>query len=176
MNTAGVAFNIIGSAATDIIKANANAVNFINGGDSNDQIRGGALGDVIDGGNGDDKILGFTGADTITGGAGADQFRYLFAADSGVGGLADHITDFVAGTDKFNFSLLDADLIAPGRQALTFIDTQAFSATGTAQLRYGVSGADLLIQVDLDGNGTADMEIVLDNAAAQTLTSSDFFF
>jgi Ca2+-binding RTX toxin-like protein len=176
MNTGSVAFNVIGSSGSDIIKATLNAVNFINGGDSNDQIRGGALNDTINGGLGDDKLFGFTGADMITGGDGADQFRYVFAADSGVGGLADHITDFVAGTDKFNFSLLDADPVAAGRQALTFIDTQAFSATGAAQLRYGVSGANLLIQVDLDGNGTADMEIVLDNAAAQTLTSSDFFF
>jgi hypothetical protein len=80
----------------------------------------------------------------------------------------------LAGTDKFNFSLLDADPVAAGRQALSFINTAAFSATGTAQVRYGVSGANLLVQVDLDGNGTADMEIVLDTAAAQTLTSGDF--
>ena len=173
MNTASVAFNVIGSSGADIIKANANAVNIINSGDSNDQVRGGALNDQINGGNGNDKIIGFTGADTLTGGAGADQFRYLFASDSTVG-ARDHITDFLAGTDKFNFSLLDADPVAAGRQALTFIDTLAFSATGTAQVRYGVSGADLLVQVDLDGNGTADMEIVLDGASAQTLTGGDF--
>lgn len=174
MNTTTVSFNIVGSTGVDIIKATINALNVIDGGDSNDQIRGGALNDQINGGNGNDKIIGFTGADTLTGGAGADQFRYLFATDSGVGGLADHITDFLAGTDKFNFSLLDADPVAAGRQALTFIDTLAFSATGTAQVRYGVSGANLLVQVDLDGNGTADMEIVLDGASAQTLTSGDF--
>lgn len=174
MNTGSVAIVVVGSAASDTVKGALNAINIIDGGDSNDQIRGGALNDQINGGNGNDKIIGFTGADTLTGGAGADQFRYLFTTDSGVGGLADHITDFVAGTDRFNFSLLDADLVAPGRQALTFIDTAAFSATGAAQVRYGVSGANLLVQVDLDGNGTADMEIVLDNAAAQTLTSGDF--
>lgn len=174
MNTTTVSFNIVGSTGVDIIKATVNAVNVINGGDSGDQIRGGALADTINGGEGNDKIIGFTGADLLTGGNGADQFRYLFATDSGVGGAADHITDFLAGTDKFNFSLLDADPVASGRQALTFINTAAFSATGTAQVRYGVSGADLLVQVDLDGNGTADMEIILDTAAAQTLTSGDF--
>lgn len=174
MNTTTVSFNIVGSTGVDIIKANVNAVNVINGGDSGDQIRGGALVDTINGGEGNDKIIGFTGADILTGGNGADQFRYLFANDSGVGSAADHITDFLAGTDKFNFSLLDADPVAAGRQALTFIDTAAFSATGTAQVRYGVSGANLLVQVDLDGNGTADMELVLDTAAAQTLTSGDF--
>ena len=174
INTGSVAFVVLGSAGADAIKGVINAVNLINGGDANDQIRGGALNDAINGGNGKDKIIGYTGADTLTGGAGADQFRYLFTTDSGVGAGADHITDFLAGTDKFNFSLLDADPVAAGRQALTFIDTLAFSATGTAQVRYGVSGADLLVQVDLDGNGTADMEIVLDGASAQTLTGSDF--
>ena len=173
MNTSSVAFNVIGSAGIDIIKATINAVSIINSGDSNDQIRGGALNDVINGGNGNDKIIGYTGVDTITGGAGADQFRYLFASDSSIG-AADHITDFLAGTDQFNFSQLDADPVAAGRQALSFINTAAFSATGAAEVRYGVSGANLLVQVDLDGNGTADMEIVLDNASAQTLTSADF--
>jgi Ca2+-binding RTX toxin-like protein len=174
MNTGSVAFVVLGTTGVDVVKGVINAVNIIIGGDSTDQLRGGALNDTINGEGGNDKIVGFTGADTLTGGAGADQFRYLFATDSGVGGLADHITDFVAGADRLNFSLLDADPVAPGRQALTFIDTAAFSATGTAQVRYGVSGANLLVQVDLDGNGTADMEIVLDNAAAQTLTSGDF--
>lgn len=176
MATTTVSFNIVGSAGVDIIKGVINAVNVIDGGNSNDQIRGGALADTINGGQGNDKVMGFTGADILTGGDGNDQFRYLFATDSGVGAAADHITDFLAGTDRINFSQFDADLVAPGRQALTFIDTGVFSATGAAEVRYGVSGANLLIQVDLDGNGTADMEIVLDNAAAQTLTSSDFFF
>ena len=173
MNTGSVSVAVVGSAGTDVIKGVTNAVNLISGNDSNDQIRGGALFDAINGGNGNDKIIGFTGADTLTGGTGADQFRYLFASDSTVG-ARDHITDYLAGTDKFNFTLLDADPVAVGRQALTFIDTLAFSATGSAQVRYAVSGADLLVQVDLDGNGTADMEIVLDGAAAQTLTGSDF--
>ena len=169
-----VAFAINGTAGTDIIKANLNFRNTINGGDSNDQIRGGGLVDTINGGIGNDKILAFTGADILTGGAGADQFRYLFAGDSGTGANADRINDFLSGTDRLNFALLDADPVAAGRQALTYINTAAFSATGTAQVRYGVSGADLLVQVDLDGNGTADMEIVLQGASTQTLTSGDF--
>ena len=61
-----------------------------------------------------------------------------------------------------------------GRQALSFIDTAAFSATGAAQVRYGVSGADLLVQVDLDGDGNADMAMLLQGAGGQTLTGGDF--
>ena len=76
--------------------------------------------------------------------------------------------------NRLNFALHDADPVAAGRQALSFIDTAAFSATGTAQVRYAASGADLLVQVDLDGNGTSDMEIVLAGAGGQVLTGSDY--
>ena len=163
-----------GSTGIDQIKGALAASNTINGGDGVDQIRGGGQADTISGGNGNDKLFGAGGADILTGGAGADQFRYLFAGDSGTGANADRINDFLSGTDRLNFALLDADPVAAGRQALTYINTAAFSATGTAQVRYGVSGADLLVQVDLDGNGTADMEIVLQGASTQTLTSGDF--
>lgn len=169
-----VAVTVNGSTANDQIKGLTGSVNTINGGDGNDQIRGGIFTDTIGGGAGNDKIFGAGGADILTGGAGADQFRYLFADDSRPGTAADRITDFLSGTDRLNFALLDADPVAAGRQALTYISTAAFSATGTAQVRYGVSGADLLVQVDLDGNGTADMEMVLVGAGTQVLTGGDF--
>jgi hypothetical protein len=37
-------------------------------------------------------------------------------------------------------------------------------------------GSDLLVQVDLDGNGTADMEMMLLGAGAQTLAVTNFLF
>lgn len=169
-----IAFNVNGTAITDIIKASMTATNTINGGDGNDQIRGGNLADVINGGNANDKIMALGGADTLTGGAGADQFRYIYTTDSGLGANADHITDFLAGTDKLDFRALDADPVAAGRQALTFINTQAFNATGAAEARYVTSGVNLLVEVDFNGDGIADMQIVLDNASAQTLTAGDF--
>lgn len=171
---ANVAFTVNGTSGADSIKAFFHTGNTINAGGGNDQVRGGLQIDTISGGDGNDKIIGFYGADVLTGGAGADQFRYLFADDSRTGAAADRITDFLSGTDRLNFALLDADPVAAGRQALSYIDTAAFTATGAAQVRYGVSGADLLVQVDLDGNGTADMEIVLLGAGTQTLTSGDF--
>ncbi len=169
-----IAFTINGSAAADLIKTNVNTINAVNAGAGNDQIRGGLLADMINGGDDNDKIIGYGAADILTGGAGADQFRYLFAGDSGTGANADRITDFLSGTDRLNFALLDADPVAVGRQALSYISTAAFSATGTAQVRYAASGADLLVQVDLDGDGTSDMEIVLAGAGGQTLTGGDF--
>ncbi len=173
---AGSAINFVinGSTGVDVIKANINATNTIFGGDSTDQIRGGSRVDTINGGTGNDKILGFGGADILTGGTGADKFRYLFSTDAGTGVNADTITDFVSGSDQFDFRLLDPNPVTPGVQTFTFLGTLAFSANGSAQIRYTDLGADLRVQVDLDGNGTSDMEILLTGAGAGVLLPSDF--
>ena len=173
--SSAVNFVINGTGLSDTIKINPATSATVLAGSANDQIRGSLLADTIDGGAHNDKITGSGGADILTGGTGADQFRYLFASDSGTGANADQITDFLSGTDRLNFALLDADPVAAGRQALSFIGTQSFHATGAAEVRYGsISGGHLLVLVDLDGNGTSDMEIVLLGAGAQMLTSGDF--
>jgi serralysin len=167
-------FIITGSTGIDVIKANLNVTNTINSGDDVDQIRGGSQVDTINGGNGNDKIMGLGGADVLTGGAGADQFRYLFTTDSGTGANADAILDFVSGSDKLDFRTLDADPFTAGRQALTFIGTLAFVNNGIPQVRFADLGADLGVFVDLDGNGTADMAMLLVGAGAQVLSATDF--
>ena len=172
-----IAFTVNGTTGSDVMKGSQTASNTFIGGDGADQLRGGGLADTIDGGAANDKIMGLGGADQLTGGAGADQFRYLFAGDSGVGaGNRDVILDFAAGSDRLDFRVLDANLSLPGRQTLSFLGTGAFTSGGTGQVRYEVSGGDLLVQVDLDGNGTADMEMLLQGAGAQTLTGTDFLF
>ncbi len=165
---------VIGNAQDDAIKGNPATFNYIDGGSGSDQLRGGALSDTILGGEGNDKIIGANGKDTLTGGAGADTFRFNLATNSGTGTSADVITDFVSGTDRLGFGNLDADLVAPGRQALSYIGNAALGATGAAQVRWGDSGSDLRVQIDLDGNGTSDMEVVLQGLAGQSLTSGDF--
>ena len=169
-----IAVTVHGSTGDDLIKGLIGAVNSIDGGDGNDQIRGGSLGDIINGGNGDDKIFGANGADIMTGGAGADTFRFQTVSSSGMGAAADQITDFVIGTDKLSFVLIDADPVTPGDQAFAFLGTSAFTAGGTGQIRYMNTGANLLVQVDVDGNGTVDMEVVLQGLTGQTLTGASF--
>ncbi|MFM5950850.1 MAG: hypothetical protein ACKOPM_16735, partial [Novosphingobium sp.] len=172
-----IAFTVNGTTGSDVMKGSQTASNTFIGGDGADQLRGGGLADTIDGGAANDKIMGLGGADQLTGGAGADQFRYLFAGDSGVGaGNRDVILDFTAGTDRIDFRVLDANPALPGRQTLSFLGTAAFTSGGAGQVRYEVSGGDLLVQVDLDGNGTTDMEMLLQGAGAQTLTGTDFLF
>ena len=175
-SSVNITFNITGSTGIDVIKSALGAVNFINGGDGIDQIRGGNIGDTIIGGLGDDKIMGLGDADLLTGGDGADQFRYLFTGDSGTGAGADQILDFLAGTDKLDFRVLDANPNIAGRQALTYVGTGAFSATGQSEVRWADLGTDLRVYVDLDGNGTSDMEMLLVGAGNQTLSATDFMF
>lgn len=173
-NGSNLTFEITGTNGADTIKGILGATNIITAGQGADQIRGGRLGDTIYGGDGDDKMGGGQGADILYGGAGADTFRYPNAQVSGLGVNADRIMDFVSGTDAISFAALDADPVAPGQQGLSYIGTAAFSATGTAQLRWQTAGADIRVDVDLDGNGAADMQIFLAGLGGGTLTSADF--
>ena len=159
--------------STDIIKGGA-GVHIINTGDGNDQIRGGTSADIINGGAGDDKIIGNRGADVITGGTGSDQFRYLFAGETLLGAGADRITDYEIGVDRFNFSQFDTNPALAGIQGFAFVGDAAFSGGGAAQIRYTTSEANLLVQADIDGDGVADMEIILDGLGGGVLTAGDF--
>ncbi len=169
-----VTMTINGSTAVNVVKAALGISTVYNGGSTTDQIRGSNLADTIIGGDGNDKILGIGGGDTITGGTGNDQFRYLFASDSGLGVNGDTITDFTLGGDKLDFRLFDADTVAAGRQAVSFVGTAAFAVNGTAQARYSTSGANLLVEIDVNGDGVADMNIVLAGLGGQTLNGTDF--
>ena len=168
-----VQFVVNGTADTDVFKG-ANTASTINGGDGGDQIRGSSAVDTIFGGDGNDKISGVLGADIITGGAGADRFRYGSIADSGLGAGADRIMDFVSGLDTISLAAIDADPIAPGKQGLTYIGTAALANTGSGQLRYSTSGGDILVEADFNGDGVADMHIVLVGLGGGALTSADF--
>jgi Ca2+-binding RTX toxin-like protein len=169
----GVNLVVNGTSGTDVIKA-GNVAHTLNGGGGSDQITGGLAADTINGGDGNDKITGRGGADILTGGAGADIFRYIGQANSGVGAAADRITDFTIGSDLLGFTLIDADAVTPGDQAFSFIGTGAFANTGVGQIRYTSSGADLLVQADVNGDGIVDIEIILQGIGAQTLTAADF--
>jgi Ca2+-binding RTX toxin-like protein len=169
----GVSITINGTAASDIMKL-GNAVQTVNGGDGTDQIKGGSLVDTINGGGGIDKIMGLGGADILTGGAGNDVFRLLAQSDSTTGAGADRITDFTIGEDRINFSKIDTNPGLAGDQGFAFAGTAAFAGGGLAQVRYLTSGSDLIVQADVNGDGAADMEVILQGMAGQSLTSAQF--
>jgi Ca2+-binding RTX toxin-like protein len=169
----GVAVTINGTAGVDLMKL-GNVAHIADGGDGVDQIKGGSAADTIIGGNGNDKINGAGGADILTGGSGNDVFKYAKASDSGIGANADRITDFTIGQDKINFVNLDTNPGLAGIQSFVYVGTAAFSGGGAAQIRYLTSGADLIVQCDVNGDALADMEIILQGLAGQSLSASDF--
>jgi Ca2+-binding RTX toxin-like protein len=127
------------------------------------QIDGAAGNDVITGSAGDDRISGGTGLDVLSGGLGIDTFLFATTTESGLGATkADHILDFLSGTDVIDLSAIDADTTILGNQDFTFIGEGVF--TGLGQLRIGIDADG---HTALFGNTTgtlaADFQISFDN-------------
>lgn len=136
----------------------------LDGGNGNDIIAGGAGVDTITGGAGDDTITGGLGTDTLTGGTGHDVFAYTAKGESNGTDSFDFITDFTVADDKLDLSALGDEFIFKG--------TDAFAGGGEASVRYVKEADDTLVQIDTNGDGTADMQIKLNHAL--DLTSSNF--
>ncbi len=106
------------------------------------------------GGSAADYIHGGFGSDTMTGNGGLDTFGY----DSGLVGIMDGdiITDAESGeiVDFRGADFNDGDL--------TFIDQAAFSGVA-GEIRWEASGGQTLIQADMDGDGTADETLTIQN-------------
>ena len=154
------AINLYGSNRDNTIIGN-NGANILAGGGGSDNLRGLDGNDLLDGGR---------GQDFLEGGAGADTFRFEFETDSALG-AADAIFDFVSGTDKIDLALIDADSGAVGDQAFTFLGSAAFSGRA-GELRAESIGNTTHIIGDVNGDGVADLHIILYNTAG--VTAGDF--
>lgn len=132
---------LFGNAGDDLLKGNA----------GNDTLTGGAGNDTLSGGTGADVLKGGLGADLLEGGKGADTFVFLSAADSNLD-AHDTIADFRTGQgDRIDLSAV---------AAFTFVGEAAFSGTA-GELRVGAEGGNTLVEGDVDGDGVADLYIVL---------------
>lgn len=140
--------------------------NRITGNDNANLLRGLAGRDDLIGGEGDDTLVGGAGGDSLTGGAGNDHFRFNLVAESSPLD-PDVILDFTfsvdLGIDRIDLRTIDANSLAAGNQAFSWIGAAAFGGTGASsagQLRYEVVGVDYYtIYGDVNGDGDADLWI-----------------
>ncbi|TKB93287.1 MAG: calcium-binding protein [Nitrospira sp.] len=135
--TGATTINGTGNEKGNVITGNS-ASNALSGLDGNDQLKGGSGNDLLDGGSGNDVLHGGSGADALIGGLGADIFKYKSVSESPAGSGKDVIIDFnglgTAVSDQIDLSTIDANALAAGNQAFTYIGGAAFTAAG--QLRY----------------------------------------
>ncbi len=166
----GKGFNVIfnGKAETN------GAFSFLGGGDI----------DQFTGGSGADKFLGGLGSDILTGGLGGDVFAYEGVTDSRFS-LFDRVTDFVAGTDDFQFDTKITTVSAPVSGAassaanLQSLVAGALAANGATLVNVTggtYAGRSLLI---VDGNGIANYQVLQDfcidvTGLTGSLTVADF--
>ena len=186
---------VAGLAGADTLSGSSGNDSLL-GGDGNDSLTGGAGNDSADGGSGNDSLLGGDGNDSLVGGAGNDVLTGGAGVDRLVGG---------AGFDRFDFNLASEsprttpDVIAasggsafeaPGGAvnngdvidlADAFAGVLTFRLAGSAftginQVRVVSSGTDSVVQVNLSGDATPEMQIVInDGAVAHTAyTAADF--
>lgn len=136
------------------------------------KIYAGAGNDVVIGSAGADILEFGAGRDRITGGNGGDTFDMDSITESGVGTLADQITDFQQGIDKISLKDVDASTKISGNQAFAFIGTNEF--TGVAgQLRFThLNDLSTSVTGDINGDMVADFQI--DLLVYMNMTSSDF--
>jgi serralysin len=111
-------------------------------------------------------LNGAGGADTLKGLGGNDTFRYASAAES-QGAAIDRILDFDdAGDDRI-------DLAAVYGATLVYKHDGTF--TGAGQVRINdVAGEDVIVEVNLDSDATAEMQIRLVATTLASMTASDF--
>ncbi|MGL9621324.1 VCBS domain-containing protein [Bradyrhizobium sp. U531] len=168
-----------GSSSDDVLTLQGSPANVIDLGDGNDTlninmnvfditvtnvetINGSANFDRITIGNtsGNTTITAGAGADEIFASGGHDNFRFLSTADSAAG-AADTIHNFDAANDSFTFSGIS---VAGGH--IEYVDgaTLLGGNQASAHLQNIGPGNDYL-QIDIDGDGTSDMDVSLLNAS-----------
>ena len=136
------------------------------------RIDGGTGNDALLGNGGNDTLHGAGGADTLSGGVGADRFLFDSASLGPAGSGTSVILDFdLAQRDRIDLSAIDARAGTAANDAFRFIGSSAFS-NAQGQLRYHNTADGELIEGDVNGDGLADLSILVVGSA--TVTASWF--
>lgn len=157
-----------GDDGNDIIWGDAGA-DTLRGGAGNDILGGGAGNDAFYGEDGNDILYAGLGSDILSGGAGNDRFVFDNASLTRLD--VDTIIDFQKG-DIIDLSAIDAKSTQSGNQAFTFVGSKWLTNAGDLGFYQDKANNQTHIQVDVNGDRTYDMDIVL--KGIHTLTQSDF--
>jgi serralysin len=147
------------------------AANILKGMAGDDRLYGKGGNDQLFGGDGNDFFQGGAGTDQLTGGSGADKFDWNNTADVGKGTARDTILDFVRGSDKIDFSGIDANSSTTTNDSFTFIGKDSFNGV-KGELRFYDGGTYAIVQGDVNGDRVADFELKVANL--DVLGSTDF--
>ncbi len=134
----------------------------LNGDGGDDYLYGGQGADILRGGSGDDRIIGNAGSDQLSGGTGRDRFDFS-SFNSNIADV-DRISDFNGIEDLISIQ-------GHNPSGNFFIGSNSFSAAGYSEIRVTINTAFQLVEVDVDGNGSTDMNI---EVVGTTLVADDF--
>jgi len=163
------------------IEGNSGA-NVLRGLGGSDSMRAGDGDDLLFGGAEVDRMRGESGADTILlqtgdiafGVSSQDAFRFN-GEELGLGGTGGPAIRDFDGVSANAANGEDKLVFATGLEVGTFayIGTSAFSASGNSEARFALGPGQ--VQVDQDGDGSADINFLVDGVtAANLLTATDF--
>ncbi|MEL7098215.1 MAG: calcium-binding protein [Pseudomonadota bacterium] len=155
---------VIGGAGDDVLFGDSGN-DVLNGQGGNDAINGGFGDDRMRGGNGDDTLTPGSGSDILRGDAGQDVFVFDSVTDTGTGATRDRIIGWEDGADLIDLS---------GFGALTFSAMGAVGS-GTASVWFEAvsGGAQTMLRIDSDGDGTFDGQVLLVRADPALFDKSD---
>jgi hypothetical protein len=147
----------------------------LTGGAGIDVLYGFGGADTLNGAGGNDYLSGGAAGDTLTGGTGANTFAYRNVTDS-TGSAYDRITDFTAGTDKFDLTTpvtgIDSTVASGALSAGTF-DADLATAVNAGHL---AASHAVLFAPDSGGLATHTFLIVDANGIAGYQVGEDYVF
>ncbi|MBY6122586.1 hypothetical protein KUV64_26005 [Mameliella alba] len=156
---------LVGQDGSDVMDGGA-LDDTMDGGNGDDILEGGTGNDILRGRAGEDELAGGDGRDFLTGGQDADVFVFRSLSETVVGANRDQILDFEQGLDNIVVAGL-----SPG--VFEFRGTSPFAPSGNPELRLvETATGSTIVQLDANGDGTADAEIRVANVTG--LTADDF--
>ncbi len=133
---------------------------------------GGLTGVHLSGKSSETIFIGGAGVQYMWGGSGQNIYTYLSVADSTVQ-ASDSIGNFHVATDIIDLHAINANPASPTPVNLTFIGSAAFSgAGGEVRVIQDVADKQTLVEADLVGDSSADLEIRL--SGLLNLTAANF--